>query len=220
MKNVTKLPLALFSLVCFTLLFACRQDPPTPEDHDTGWKRIDANPIHQDLIPTENYEVASDGHVFFDEHGKLHMIYSGDTDGHASIKLATGNSLSEWEIDKPLLFETGPSNLDTNKETSFYRRAKNGKHQIYYIGYRDDEDYQAQIFLAEADSLEGPYVQSEKPLIPRGEIAGRSVYCITSPSVIEHEGLLYIVFLGWNASPSNVTAVWVIGATSSDDGYT
>jgi len=43
---------------------------------------------------------------------------------------------------------------------------------------------------------------------------------MTLPSVVEHEGLHYMTFIGWNAAPNEVSEVWVIGATSSDDGKT
>ncbi|MEL6866147.1 MAG: hypothetical protein AAFP19_17090, partial [Bacteroidota bacterium] len=80
------------------------------------------------------------------------------------------------------------------------------------------EEYKAQIFLAEADELTGPYTQNAAPVVSRGNLAGKSVYCMTSPSIVEHEGFLHLSFIGWNASPSEVTEVWVIGALSNDEG--
>lgn len=76
------------------------------------------------------------------------------------------------------------------------------------------------MYLAESDELEGPYTQLAEPVVPRGNIADEEVYLITSPSVGEHDGLLYMIFLGWDASPDEVTEVWVIGATSNDQGHT
>ena len=57
-------------------------------------------------------------------------------------------------------------------------------------------------------------------LFPRGVIAGKDVYLMTSPSVVEHQGSLYMTFIGWNNSPDNVTEVWVMGAKSEDEGHT
>ena len=119
-----------------------------------------------------------------------------------------------------LLGSVGPSGLDSHKETGFYRKASNGKHQIYYIGYDNESTYEAQIFLAEADSINGPYTQMNAPVISKGIIAGKDVYCMTSPSVVEHQGTLYMTFIGWDNSPNNVTEVWVMGATSNDEGHT
>ena len=148
------------------------------------------------------------------------MLYSGNVNAHSAIKLATANTWNDWKMDRPLVFLTGASGLDSHKETGFYRKADNGKHQIYYIGYDDENTYEAQIYLAEADSLVGQYTQTSQPVVAKGMIAGKNVYCMTSPSVVEHQGQLYMTFIGWDASPNEVTEVWVIGATSADDGHT
>lgn len=213
MKAFSQISLLLISL----FLFGCDEN----ESLDTGeWKRDANNPVFRDIYAGGAYQSASDGHIFYDENGALHMIYSGDVNDKSSIKLAKGTSLTEWKAEKPLLFEANNTGLDINKETAFYRKSKNGKHQIYYIGYPDENTYQSQIFLAEADQLEGPYKQMDQPIIPRGEIAGKFVYLITSPSVVEHDGKLHIVFIGWNKAPAEVDNIWIIGATSEDEGHT
>lgn len=186
-------------------------------DDVSEWSR-EAGPIYRDSIIGEDYESASDPHVFYDN-DSLYMIYSGDYNGLSSIKLAKGTAVDDWEFGTTLLGDVGPSGLDEGKETAYYRKDKNGKHQIYYIGYLDNELYESQIFLAEADNLTGPYVQMDAPIVPRGLVAGEELYCMTSPSVVEHEGVLYLSFIGWNNSPSEVTEVWIIGATSSDSGH-
>ena len=207
------------SVILFTLT-SCENDNSVSKDElISEWNRVSENPVFRDIIPTENYQVASDPHVFYDETGLLKMIYTGDVEGVASIKLADGSSLTSWEEQNELLSKVGPSGKDISKETAFYRKTSSGKHQIYYIGYADENSYQSEIYLAEADELEGPYTQMEKPVVPRGSLAGKNVYLITSPSVVEYQEKLYMVFLGWNNSPDEVTEVWVIGATSTDEGY-
>ena len=197
-----------------TLIFiSCKkQDVPS-----TDWKRF-GEPIYRDEIPEHNYEVASDGHIFVED-GIFHMIYSGDSDDHSSIKMATGSNAHSWSYDKVLLSEVGPSGTDREKETAFYRQTIDGIHQIYYIGYNETDSYEAEVYLAESSSIDGPYLQQSSPIISRGEIAGQPVYCITSPSIVEHDSLLYICFLGWNDSPANVSVVWTLGAVSSDEGH-
>ncbi|MEL6135715.1 MAG: hypothetical protein AAFR59_20340, partial [Bacteroidota bacterium] len=167
MKNYY-LPLALCFIISLWFLSCQTFEVGTVSNLTGDWKRYDQNPVLRDTIPDVNYEVASDPHVFFDGSGKLRMIYSGDVGGNSSIKLASATSWDKWEKDIPLIFEIGPSGLDIQKETSFYRKSKTGKHQIYYIGYDDEETYQSQVYLAEADNLEGPYVQSEQPVVPVG----------------------------------------------------
>ena len=201
--------------------FACNDESPTGGDGlASGWIRSEENPVFRDVIPTENYQVASDPHMFYNDSGQPYMVYTGDDGGVASIKLAHGNSLTQWEVLGTLLAEAGPSGKDIYKETAFYRKAANGKHQLYYIGYEDETTYQSEIYLAEADKLAGPYTQLNDPVVARGILGDQDVYLMTSPSVVEHNGQLYISFLGWNNSPEAVTEVWAIGATSTDGGYT
>ncbi len=187
----------------------------------SGWVRLDDNPIFRDTVlnVSYNYEVASDAHVFFDENSSLKMIYTGDVNEKVSIKLASGNSWNKWTKVKAILYEPNSAGTDVYKETAFHRKLSSGKHQIFYIGYKNEETYESQIFLAEADSLDGDYYQNPQPVVQRGMIAGKNIYCMTSPSVVEHEGVLYMVFIGWDAKPSEVTEVWIIGAKSTDEGH-
>jgi len=215
-------PIVVFRTI-FLVFFAfvsCNEEKLPDNQFSSDWERSSENPVFRDFIANENYQVASDPHVFYDEDGSLKMIYSGDVAGVSSIKLAERNNQDDWEKKRALLFEVGPSGKDINKETAFYRKSANGKHQIYYIGYADEESYQSEIYLAEADELSGPYIQMDSPVVPRGNIAGKEVYLITSPSVVQHKGKLYMSFLGWNNSPNEVTEVWVMGAISTDEGLT
>lgn len=211
---------ALNLLILFLLSVSCNTGEASVAEPQTEWTRNSLNPVLRDIYQGGGYQSASDGHVFYDDQGTLRMIYSGDYNYNSSIKLATGSSMANWQIETPLLFEANTENTDIHKETAFYRKANNGKHQIFYIGYEDGATYESQLFLAQSDNLNGPYTQITQPIVERGNLAGKLVYCMTSPSVIEHNGLLYIVFIGWNDNPNNATEVWVIGATSSDDGYT
>lgn len=193
---------------------------PLPSPETDVWQRDTNNPVLRDLIPAENYEVASDSHVFYDEDGNLRMVYTGDYQGRAAIKLANGASINQWSVNKAVVFEENNDGLDLFKETPFYRKSSTGKHQIFYIGYDDETTYQSQIYLAEADRVDGIYTQRKLPVVPRGILAGKDVYLITSPSIVAHQGLLYMVFIGWNNAPDLVSEIWIIGAVSSDDGYT
>jgi hypothetical protein len=199
--------------------FSCKkEDDSTQTKPSSNWVRAEDNPVLRDYYPNEAYQSASDGHIFY-HNDQLYMVYSGDQDGFSSIKLAQGKSIGNWEVLGSVLSRPNSEGSDIQKETSFYRRAKNGKHQIYYIGYTEST-YKSQVFLAESNNLHGGYKQIATPVVPRGNIAGKEVYLITSPSIVEHQGLLYMVFIGWNGSPENVSEVWMMGATSNDDGYT
>lgn len=214
MKSILK-PLFYLSSLLLTAFFSCKKNKIS----STDWNRYE-EAVLRDHIPEDNFEIASDGHIFFDENGTLRMIYSGETDGKSAIKYATGTSWTNWKIEGNLLDEAGPSGKDVFKETAFYYLTEDGKHQIYYIGYPDEENYEAEIYRAEAESFEGPYLISEQPIVKKGIIADKNVYTMTSPSVVEHDDVLYLSFIGWNNSPEEVTEVWIMGCTSTDQGQT
>lgn len=217
-KIILKISYGYF-VVFISLFLACNKENASGPTGEVEWKRSEQNPVLRDFYPDGSYQSASDGHIFYDGNGNLKMIYSGDVNDNSSIKLAAGTSISNWNVETALLFEPNSENTDIHKETPFYRKAANGKHQIFYIGYQDNTSYRSQIFLAESNHLNGPYDQMPEPVVPRGNLAGKTVYCITSPSILEHNGLLYITFIGWNASPQDVSEVWIIGATSTDEGH-
>ena len=206
--------------------------PPAPCDHVARGEPGDPlalealacfsrseEPVLRDPVADGSYEVASDGHAFLDETGTLRMIYTGDEEGRPAIKLATGTAYDQWEVTGSLLTQT-TAEVARNKETAFYRLSASGQHQIYFIAYDDEETYEAQIFVAAADALSGPYTVDSTPLFGRGQQDGHDIYLMTSPSVVDYEGTLHIAYIGWNASPNEVSQVWVLGATSEDDGAT
>lgn len=181
-----------------------------------AWQRSDG-PVLRSPIPGEAYEVAGDPHAFRTPQGAWRMIYSADDQDQISIRLALGESRDDWREGPILLGPSKGHDHPRSKETAFYRLSRSGEHQIYFIGYDDETTYRSEVHLAVADELEGPYEILPEPVVPRGEIAGRDVYLITSPSVVEHEGRLFMTFLGWDGL-EDVTEVWVLGAVSLDDG--
>lgn len=174
-------------------------------------------PVFRDPIPQANYEVASDPHVFLRPGGGYAMIYSGDDSGNASIKLAQSNDGVRWRRAGTVIGPSVGHDRPRNKETSFYFRTASGEHQIYFIGYDDENTYESQIYLATSSRFDGPYQMRAEPVVRLGRIAGKRVRVITSPSVVEHDGVLHMAFLGWNGF-HDVTAVWAFGVTSSDGG--
>lgn len=180
------------------------------------WQRHDG-PIYRDRMLFGLYEAASDGHVFVTPEGRLAMIYSGDDDGWSSIKLAYGESWSEWEEWGVLLGPPRQPEVALHKETAFYLRLGPEDHRIFFIGYADEELYQAEVYMAEAPALTGPWTIAPEPVVRRGTTDGREVYLITSPSVVAHEGRLVMAYLGWNGF-EDVTAVWSFVSHAGPEG--
>ena len=211
----------IISFIAFIVsAHAYAKQPILCEQYFETWQRSDKNPVLRDVMESEPfpYEGASDAHVFFDGR-KLKAIYSGDGGQEGSaIMLAHATSWENWQLKGRLNMPKSDDGWDYNQETAFHRKSKTGQHQVYYIGYPTEEDYEAHIFMAEAASLEGEFSPSKRVLKP-DMVKGADVYLFTSPSVVEHEDVLYMVAVGWDDF-KNVSNVWSIGAESRDDGQT
>lgn len=184
----------------------------------TDWVRHDG-PVFRDKLFLGLYEAASDGHVFVIDDNQLAMIYSGDDNDHSAIKLALGSGWNEWEEWGVLLGPSMQPDAVPHKETAFYHRVSAADHRIYFIGYSDETTYRSRIYMAQAPALKGPWTILPDPVVDVGPTAGKDVYLITSPSIIEHQGRLMMAWLGWNGF-EDVTEVWSFGATSNLDGLT
>lgn len=184
----------------------------------TDWERYDV-PVFRDFYSDDKMQTAGEGHIFYYD-SLRYMAYTGKSDGIHDIKLAFGQTWIDWDTAGTLLSTNGASGKDIEKGTPYYRLTNDSTHQIYYIGYPYSETYEAEIYLAEAENLRGPYTHVSGPLISRGLIEGKWIHCLTSPSVVAHDSLLYMVFVGWNSIPSKTSVVWTFGATSDDGGHT
>ena len=134
------------------------EEPPVIDlENLQDWTRVEGRILH-DVV--DGYGVAADIHVFRDEVGELAAVYSGtdpESPDFASIKLARGSEHAAWEVGPAILNSVGAPPGQRNRETSFYRRTADGTHEVYYIGYDDEETYRSQIFRAQSSDLEGPY---------------------------------------------------------------
>ena len=85
----------IYMLLIFSFVFqACEKDDPEVNSIKEWTRELD--PVLRDTIINEDYQVASDAHVFMDG-DTLRMIYTGDENEKPSIKLAHSNALNNWE---------------------------------------------------------------------------------------------------------------------------
>lgn len=181
-----------------------------------NWTRHPRNPIFA------GNGFASDPHVWEEAPGSYLMLYTTDWDDRQAIGMAASVDLVNWtpiaDAQYPsgiVLRGAGPGGLDSHLETAFYRKTDDGKHQIFYIGYTDETTYRAAIYKAEASSARGPYTREAEPIIAWSP-GGADATAMTSPTIAEHDGVLYMSYIGWETYPDG--PVHIIGATSSTDG--
>ena len=212
------LTLALvFTATCFAVAAPVGgADGELSLDALSDWTRDPGNPIFL------GNEFSGDPFVWEAAPGDYRMVYTDSVDDRQAIAMATSTDLVEWTPngstqfpDGVVLQGAGPGGQDPHLETAVYRKADNGAHQIFYIGYVDEETYHSAIYVAEAPDIDGPYTRAADPILswtPDGADAA----AMTSPTIVEQDGTLYMTYIGWEAFPDG--PVSIMGATSIDDG--
>lgn len=187
-------------------------------DDLANWTRDPNNPIFL------GNEFAGDPFVWAVAPGDYRMVYTDSVDDRQAIAMAASTDLVHWtpipDAHYPngvVLQGPGPGGHDPHLETAIYRETSTGTHQIYYIGYEAEETYHAAIYKAESDAIEGPYVRETDPVIAWSP-EGADAAAMTSPTIVEMDGTLYMTYIGWETFPDG--PVSIMGATSTDDGQT
>lgn len=187
------------------------------------WTRASGNPI----FGGTSGDFAADPHVWEESPGVYYMVYTTDFGGAQAIGMARSTNLLTWTpITSPqygsqyVIRGNGPAAGQNNQETAVHLKTASGQHQIYYIGYDNELVYAAQIYRATASSVEGPYTRESAPVIPFGAPGSYDDGAMTSPTIVEHEGKLYMVYIAWDDIPSGAPNVINAGAISTDDGVT
>ena len=114
--------------------------------------------------------------------------------GVASIKLATGRSFTDWEIQDNLLFECRAFRKDISKETSFLIE----KHLMANIKFITLDmtmkiPTNLNLFWRRADGTKRTlHPKWKRQLFLEVQLLTKRVYLITSPSIVEHKGQFII----------------------------
>ena len=165
---------------------------------------------------------AADPYVWMQSPGHYRMVYTDSANDHQVIAMATSTDLVHWrpisDSQYPngvILQGAGPGGQDGYLETATFRKTEDGKYQVFYIGYSNESTYHSAIYEAEATNMDGPYTREAKPVIswtPKGADA----QSMTSPTIVEYQGKLYMTYVGWASFPNG--PVTIMGATSTTDG--
>lgn len=215
-RRPTYLALVIGTIAALVSGCSDSSNPAAPGPSLSNWVRHPNNPIFG------GQWFLSDPHVWEESPGNYRMVYTDANGDYQAIAMATSTDLVNWtpvsNSQYPygvILQGPGPGGQDPHLETAFYRKANDGMHQIFYIGYMDEAAYHSAIYKAEATNIQGPYTREIDPVIPWTP-GGPDSWAMTSPSIVEHDGALYMVYTGWEAYPDG--PVTNMGATSSTDG--
>jgi len=74
-----------------------------------------------------------------------------------------------------------------------------GRYYLFYMGNRDGSTRTKRIGLAVSDSLNGPWVRSERPLLETGEEGAWDDHCTTNPAFVRlPDGSCRLYYKSWN----------------------
>lgn len=155
---------------------------------------------------------AGDAHVWEESPGNYRMVYTTENVAlDAGIGMATSTDLLTWtpitspQYGNELVLKAGADPTKVVLETAFYYKTPAGQHQIYYIACTDEGVYDMQIFRATASNINGPYSNESTPVIAFGASGTFDDAAMTSPSIVEYNGELYMEYIGWDDSPKGVS---------------
>ncbi len=170
---------------------------------------------------------AGDPYVWKDSTGTYRMLYTSEYASKQAIGMATSSDLVTWTpVSSPqygsefVLRGAGPASGQDHQETAFYRLSATGQHQIYYIGYDSEVEYHAAIYRATASTITGPYTREATPVINFGANGTYDDSIMTSPTIVDHYGTLYMNYVAWDDLLTGAPNVINAGAISTDDGAT
>jgi hypothetical protein len=176
----------------------------TSDHHSSFAKRL--KPVGR-ALELEDYYVwcnspieAPDGkiHVFFSR-WKASKKMSGWINGSEIAHAVAANAESSFEVTGTILAPRGAGYWDATTCHNPLIKAFNGKYYLYFMGNSNGKTNTKRIGVAVSDSLEGPWIRPEAPLLLPGDTGAWDDHCTTNPAVIQHHnGEYWLYYKSWN----------------------
>lgn len=142
--------------------------------------------------------------------GRIHVFYSRWNAGRKMGGWLNGSEIAHAVADSPespfeyaetVLAPRGEGYWDGTTCHNPHIREVDGKYCLFYIGNSNRKMDTKRIGLATADSLHGPWLRPDKPLldVSPGEDAWDN-FCTSNPSFLKHpNGQYWLYYKSWNA---------------------
>lgn len=159
------------------------------------------------ILETEGYFVWCNSPILAPD-GKVHVFYSRWTS-----KMGMGGWINSSEIahavsDKPegpyqyietILAPRGEGFWDGTTCHNPHIQLVDGKYCLFYMGNSNGKTNTKRIGLAIADSLNGPWIRPDKPLLEAGPEGAWDDHCTTNPAFVKHpNGQYWLYYKSWN----------------------
>ena len=139
--------------------------------------------------------------------GKVHVFFSRWKAEKKMSGWINGSEIAHAVADTPespftvvdTVLEPRPGFWDATTCHNPHIQYFEGRYCLFYMGNSNGKTDTKRIGLATADSLNGPWKRSDKPLLEPGRTGLWDDHCTTNPSVIKHpNGQYWLYYKSWN----------------------
>lgn len=138
--------------------------------------------------------------------GKVHLFYSrwkaekkmGGWIKGSEIAHAVADSPESPFVFKEVVLAPREGYFDATTCHNPLIRLVDGKYYLFYMGNSNGKTNTKRIGLATADSLDGPWLRLEHPLLEAGPEGAWDDHCTTNPAFIQWKGKYWLYYKSWN----------------------
>ncbi len=159
------------------------------------------------ILETEGYYVWCNAPIYAPD-GKVHVFYSrwpakykmGGWIHQSEIAHAVADSPeSEFTYKETVIAPRGSGYWDGTTCHNPHIQLIDGKYCLFYMGNSNGKTNTKRIGLATADSLDGPWIRPDKPLLEVGSDGSWDDHCTTNPAFLKHpNGEYWLYYKSWN----------------------
>lgn len=142
--------------------------------------------------------------------GKIHVFFSrwpsvkgmGGWINSSEIAHAVADSIGKPFVYKEtVLAPRGPGHFDGTTCHNPHIKFVDGKYCLFYMGNSNGKTNTKRVGMATADTLDGPWVRPDQPLLEAGEPGAWDDHCTTNPAFLKHpNGQYWLYYKSWNSN--------------------
>jgi hypothetical protein len=140
--------------------------------------------------------------------GRIHVFFSrwvaskkmgGWINGSEICHAVADTPESEFKFLGTILAPRGPGYWDATTCHNPSIKKVDGKYCLFFMGNSNGKTNTKRIGLATADSLDGPWIRPDEPLLLPGPEGAWDDHCTTNPAFIKHpNGQYWLFYKSWN----------------------
>lgn len=156
-------------------------------------------------LEMEGYYVWCNSPIESDD-GKIHVFFSrwiakkgmgGWINGSEICHAIADSAKSEFKFVETI-FSPRPGYFDATTCHNPLIKKVDDKYCLFYMGNSNGKTNTKRIGLAFSDSLNGPWLRPDKPLLEAGEAGAWDDHCTTNPAFIKHKDEYWLYYKSWN----------------------